>query len=118
MSYTPPPGPPNPYGAPGSYGGGGGFNPGIQKEIASQATASLVVGIISFFCCGIILGPFAIYRGNKALRLIQQYNIGHENAGKANAGKIIGIISTVLNVIGIIIYAIVFIAALASEGMN
>jgi Sec-independent protein secretion pathway component TatC len=92
----------NPYSAP----AGGGMpmgNPAIEKEIASQATTSLVVGIISIFCCGIILGWFAIYRGNKALQLIAQYNVGHQHKTNATAGKIIGIIAIVLNVLGILL---------------
>lgn len=121
MSYGAPQGPVNPYQSPTGYGPGPGFNPAtahIASEISSQATASLVVGIISFFICGLLLGPFAIYRGSKALRLIQQYNIGHEHSGKANAGKIIGIISTSLNAIVILIYVVVIIIAIASGEMR
>jgi len=77
------------------------------KEIASQAKASLVVGIISFFCFGIILAPFAIYRGSKAQSMIRQYNVGHEHQGTAQAGKIVGLISLVLNIVGLLFYIIV-----------
>jgi hypothetical protein len=125
MSYGQQPGPGNPYGAPMSYGQNPGFNPAfnpalgqIAKEISSQATASLVVGLISFVCFGIFLGPMAIYRGSKALRLINQYNIGHEEAGKANAGRIIGIISTVLNVIGILFWIAMLVLGAATGGMQ
>lgn len=71
----------------------------LAKEIKSQAIASLVVGIISFICCGIVLAPFAIYRGNKAKSLIDQTGIGREHRGTAQAGFIIGIISLVLNIL-------------------
>ncbi len=70
----------------------------LEKEISSQATTSLVVGIISFFCFGIILAPFAIYRGHKALRLIAEHGVGQRYSGTANAGKVIGIVSLCLNV--------------------
>ena len=55
----------SPY-SPTSAGGMPGGDPQVAKEIKSQAMTSLIVGIVSFFCCGIILAPFAIYRGNKA----------------------------------------------------
>jgi hypothetical protein len=81
----------------------------IQREIASQATTCLVVGILSLVCAGIIgifLAPFAIYRGNKALRLIRQHNIGHEHSGSATAGKIIGIVSLSLHLVGLLGYVL------------
>jgi hypothetical protein len=111
----------NPYQTPQQWGQGpyqSGPNPQqaqVLGEISSQATASLVIGIISFFCFGIILAPFAIYRGSKALRLIQQYNIGHQHSGTANAGKIIGIVSLALNVIGLALYALVVCGSIAAQ---
>lgn len=92
----------------------GGQDPKIAKEIKSQAITSLVVAIVSFFCCGIVLAPFAIYRGNKAKTLIDQTGIGMENRGIAQAGFIVGIISLALNVIGLIIY--VLLAVLGAAG--
>lgn len=111
---------PNPYNAP-MQSGPGGMNPETQyilKEIASQAKASLVVGIISFFCFGIILAPFAIYRGSKAQSMIRQYNIGHEHQGTAQAGKIIGIIVLVLNIAGLIFYALMIAGAIGAGAMR
>lgn len=99
QGYGPPPG----YGAPpGGTPDAGAFQLGqVANEIKSQATASLIVGIIGFFCFGIILGPFAIYRGWKAKSLIQQYNVGQEHATKAQIGFILGIIVTALWFIGL-----------------
>lgn len=115
QGYGPPPqgygGPPpqgwgqppnNPYAAPGVPPGGDAFQLGqIAVEIKNQANASLAVGIIGLFCFGIILGPFAIYRGSKALRLIRENNIGHEHASKASIGRGIGIAVLVLWAIGL-----------------
>lgn len=109
MSNNPFGDPPNPYQPP--MGGMPMGNPAVEKEIASQATTSLVVGIISIFCCGIILGWFAIYRGNKALTLIQQYGVGQQHKTNATAGKIIGIVAIVLNVIGFAIQIIMIAAS-------
>ncbi len=47
--------------------------------------------------------------------MIQQYNVGHQHSGTANAGKIIGIVSLALNVIGIVIYAIVICGGIAAN---
>ena len=103
----------NPY-SPNSPGVPGG-DPKLAKEIKSQALASLIIGIISFFCCGIVLAPFAIYRGNKAKKLIDQTGIGIEHRGIAQAGFIIGIISLVLNVIGIILYIVMALVSIGAQ---
>ena len=86
----------------------------VYKEIKAQSTTALIVGIISLVFCGIVLAPFAIYRGSKAQRLIEQYNIGHECLGNAKAGKIIGIISLVLNILVLGFYFFVMITAAAA----
>lgn len=103
----------NPYQTP--PGGAPPQNPQLEKEIKSQAITSLVVGIISIFCCGIVLGPFAIYRGNKAKTLIDQSGIGQEHRGIAMAGFIIGIVAVVLNLIGLVFYLLAFLAAAAGN---
>jgi len=95
----------NPYSSPTSQpqDGPGSERYAILKEIEKQAGASLIWGIVGILCFGIILGPFAIYRGNKAKRLIDQHNIGHEHRGKATAGFICGIIGIVSFFVGILI---------------
>ncbi|QEG43219.1 DUF4190 domain-containing protein [Roseimaritima ulvae] len=103
----------NPYQTP--AGGAAPQNPQLEKEIKSQAVTSLIVGIVSLVCCGIILAPFAIYRGNKAKSLIDQSGIGQQHRGIAMAGFIIGIVSLVLNVIGLIFYAIAIAAGAAGN---
>lgn len=103
MAVNPPPN--NPYQSPPSAPGANLAQQGaniVLGEIKSQAITSLVVGIISIFCCGIILAPFAIYRGAKAKRLIESSGMGSEHRGMAQAGFIIGIISLVLNIIGLL----------------
>ncbi|MEZ6136505.1 MAG: DUF4190 domain-containing protein [Pirellulaceae bacterium] len=92
-----------------------GGDPKLLGEIKSQATTALVVGIISLFCFGIILAPFAIYRGNKAKKLIDQSGIGQEHRGLAQAGFIIGIIALVLNIIGILFYVLAAVAAVSAQ---
>ena len=83
---------------------GAGSDPKLLGEIKAQAITSLVVGILSipFFCVGIILAPFAIYRGAKAKRLIDESGVGQEYRGLAVAGFIIGIVVLVLNIVFIL----------------
>lgn len=90
-------------------------NDPILAEIKKQATASLIWGIVGIFCCGIILGPFAIWRSNKAKQMIAQHNRGHEYSGQATAGLICGIVALVLNLLGIVIQ-IIAVAAGAANG--
>jgi len=98
---TPPPPPAGGYG----YGGvGGGDHP--------QGTTILVLGILSIVCCGIFTGIPAIIMGKKALDESKTAN--YSNAGVIKAGWICGIIGTAWSAIGIVIYAIVLIAAIGS----
>ena len=69
---------------------------------ASQATTVLVLGIISIVLCQ-LLGPVAWVMGNNELTAIDAGRRAPENRGTANAGRILGIISTVLMAIGIVV---------------
>ncbi len=66
----------------------------------SQATTVLVLGILSLVLCQ-ILGPFAWVMGNKELAGIDAGLRPPQNRGTAQAGRILGIIATVLMIIGI-----------------
>lgn len=116
MATNPPPG--NPYQSPPSDSGANLAQQGadiVRSEIKAQAITSLVVGIISIFCCGIVLAPFAIYRGAKAKRLIASSGMGSEHLGIAQAGFVIGIISLVLNIIGVLLLIVNMLIA-ANQG--
>ena len=75
---------------------------------ASQATTILVLGIIGIVLCQ-LLGPVAWVMGNNELQAIDAGRRAPENRGTANAGRILGIIATVLMALGII-FAIFVIA--------
>jgi len=62
----------------------------------------LVLGILSFFCFGIILGPIAIVMGTNALKEVDANPGAYNNRGQINAGRICGIVGTVLSVLVII----------------
>lgn len=66
----------------------------------SQATTILVLGILGIIVCG-VLAPFAWSMGNKELAAIDAGRRPPENRGTANAGKILGIVGTVLLAIGV-----------------
>jgi len=104
----------NPY-TPVTSGPQGGGDPKLAKEIKSQAIASLVIGIVSFFCCGIVLAPFAIYRGNKAKSLIDQSGVGREHRGIAQAGFIVGIVSLIVNILGLAVYVLLAVLGAANQ---
>lgn len=69
---------------------------------ASQATTVLVLGILGLVVCQ-ILGPFAWVMGNKELEAIDAGRRAPENRGTANAGRILGIIATVLLAISLVL---------------
>ncbi|GAA0619139.1 DUF4190 domain-containing protein [Kribbella sandramycini] len=68
----------------------------------SRATVSLVLGLVAL-CAGIIvLAPVAWWLGNQAVREIDASPGVYNNRGMAQAGKILGIIGTVLLILGVI----------------
>lgn len=93
---TPPPvwppqqGSPSPYGAP---------QPG-----SSNGTLILVLGILSIVCLP-ILGPVAWILGNNALK---SGYVDPSQLGQINAGRICGMIGSVLIVLGLIYYIFIF----------
>jgi Domain of unknown function (DUF4190) len=66
-----------------------------------QATLSLVLGIISVFCCP-ILGPVALFIGNSSRQRVQASGGTLGGGGLATAGLILGIIGTIFLVFGVI----------------
>lgn len=87
--WPPQPGSPSPYGAPQSSG---------------NATLVLVLGILSLFICGIVLGPIAWIQGNSALVQLDSGYGDQSQRGTIVAGRICGIIGTVLSALILVIY--------------
>jgi len=74
-------------------------NPGQPQSTSTQAITSLILGILSIVtCCG-ILGPIAWYLGNQELKAIQEGRSPAAGEGAAKAGKILGMIGTLLMVV-------------------
>lgn len=82
---------------------------GPGHYLPSNATTVLVLGILSLVICG-LMGPFAWHYGNVELQRIDSGVTDPAKRGEAVAGRICGIISSVL----LIIVAFGFVAMCAS----
>ena len=84
-------GQPNPYGQP-AYGV-------VQDH--PQATLILVLGIIGLVTCQ-ILGPFAWVMGNRVVAEIDASNGAIGGRSTANAGRICGIVASILLILTVV----------------
>jgi uncharacterized membrane protein YjgN (DUF898 family) len=110
VTQTPPPGQP-PFVPPGQYGAPPyAFLPPEHRE----ATTVLILGILGLVLCQVI-SPFAWVMGNRVIAEIDASNGQVGGRSQANAGRICGIVGTVLIGLGLLIAAaaviIVLIAA-------
>ncbi len=113
---TPPP-PPPPAGGPPGYPPGSpwGAAPGYQQvREHPDGTTVLVLGILGLVVCG-LLAPFAWAKGNRAMREIDaQPHIQWSNRGSVSAGRICGIIGSVLLIVGVAFFVLIIVAAAAT----
>ena len=70
-----------------------------------RATLSLVLGILALVLCQ-VLGPFAWSIGGRAVREIDASGGQLGGRGAANAGRILGIIATVLLVVSVVFFVV------------
>jgi len=82
-----------------------------------QGTVILVLGILSLVVCG-VLGPFAWVMGNKAIKEIDAAGGTASNRSQVSAGRICGIISSVLTILVVVFYGVMLIAAIAGAGTS
>jgi predicted Zn finger-like uncharacterized protein len=73
-----------------------------------RGTTILVLGILSFFCLTPIFGPMAWVMGSKDLKEMRARRMDRSGEGVTNAGRICGIISTILFLIACVFYAGIF----------
>jgi ABC-type Fe3+ transport system permease subunit len=97
MSYGAPP-PSGYYGQPG-YGG--------MPQQHGSATTALILGVLSFVCCG-LLGIPAFIIGKRAEREIQASRGALTGEGLAKAGWILGLIAMILMILTVLLLAILF----------
>ncbi len=103
MSYTPPPPPPP---GPGGY---------AVPQNNQKALWSMILGILSLVCCGLLAGIPALILGNSAQKEIAASGGMQTGEGMAKAGVILGWISIALSILGLI-FAIV--TGALTEGFN
>ncbi|WP_200837554.1 hypothetical protein [Ruania rhizosphaerae] len=106
MSYPPPT-----YGAPGGYGGYGGYS-GVQEH--PQGTMILIFGLVGIFFAPLAIAAWVM--GSKALKEIDASGIQYSNRSNVSTGKIIGMIVTILAIIGLVIGVFAFIAFMTALG--
>ena len=115
----PPPGHEPPYGPPpgGPYGGPYGPEPyaGYYAREHPQGTTVLVIGILSLVLCQ-LLGPVAWIMGNNAIAEIDANPTAYSNRSAVQAGRICGIVSTAMLILGVVIFVVALIVAAASSG--
>jgi hypothetical protein len=101
MSYNQPP--------QGGYSGGyGSWGPGPgQFQKPSNGVLILVLGILSVVVCG-FLGPVAWVMGNQSLNEIRSGIMDPREEGLVQAGRIIGMIITILLILVIVGYCAFF----------
>jgi len=116
-SQTPPggtpgvwPPPANPYGqGPAPYGQPAAY------PIQVNGGQILTMGIVSFFCASIILGPIAYVQGSNALAAIDRGEADPAQRGNVAAGRICGLIAGILGAITIVGYGILLLIGLAGN---
>ena len=74
------------------------------------------MGILSFICFGVILGPIAFVQGTNALATIDRGEADPSQRGAASAGRICGLIGGIVAVILIIVRSGAIITALSHGG--
>jgi len=79
-----------------------------------QATLVLILGILSIVICSLI-GPFAWVLGKRAVREIDASGGTLGGRTQAQVGYIMGMIVTILMIIGVVVAAVIIIAAVASS---
>lgn len=81
---------------------GGGHHQQPPQEYRN-GTLILILGIVGLVACA-PLGIAAWVMGHKAIKEIDASGITYTNRGVVNAGRIIGIIATVLMIIGTLVF--------------
>lgn len=82
-----------------------------------DGTTVLVLGILSLVVCG-FLGPFAWSKGNHALAEIDANPGAWSNRGNVNAGRICGMIASILLVVQLVIVGALIITVIASAASS
>ena len=91
-----------------------GYNPYQSFAYPERGGTILVMGILSLVVCS-ILGPIAWSMGSEELRRIDSGQTSPQQRGSAQAGRICGIISSVLLIFAVIMIVFVLIVAAGAD---
>jgi predicted Zn finger-like uncharacterized protein len=69
----------------------------------------MILGILSFFIAGIVLGPIAWIMGNNDLKEMRAGRMDPEGESNTNVGRICGMISTILHIVGLVVGCLIVI---------
>lgn len=86
--------------------------PSDSRHAPHRGSTVLVLGILSLVICA-PLGIFAWVMGNGDLAKMRDGTMDPSGAGITNAGRILGIIATVLLLLGIAVWVLMFAGILA-----
>jgi hypothetical protein len=75
---------------------------------------ALILGILSLLCCGFFSGIPAIFVGHSAIKDIDKGRSAESNRTLAKLGFILGIVGTVLSILGLLAYAAIILFAVMS----
>ena len=98
-----------PYGATPGYGYPG--QPPANHPSATTALVLALIGLVGIALCGgitLVLSPFAWRMGARAVREIDANPGMYAGRDQANAGRIMGLIGTVLLVLGVLVFVAAF----------
>ncbi len=84
------------------------YQPPYRPPDHPQTTTILILGICGLVLCQ-VLGPFAWSMGNKALREIDASGGQVGGRDTVNVGRILGIVATILLVLGILFTVVFFV---------
>jgi hypothetical protein len=68
-----------------------------------RGTTILILGILSLFCYGIILGPIAFFMGTSDIKQMQEGQMDPSGMGITNAGRFIGLAGALLWIVGLVL---------------
>lgn len=109
MSLPPPPPPPPHWSSGQPEPPGPSAYPYRPSADHPNATTILVLGILSIVVCG-VLGPIAWVMGNNAMREMNANpGVEYRNRGNVSAGRVCGIIGTVMLALSVLAFLFMFI---------
>lgn len=94
-----------------------GGQPANQYPESSNALLALILSIANFIVCP-VLSPIAWVIASKELRAIDAGRRDPAKRDQANAGRILGIIGTVLLVLGVVFLFFIIVIAVASSSSS